>query len=400
MSQAGSSQKVKLLIGITLSEMGGAQRVVFEILRHLDEREFEVTLVTRPGGELIRWVQTLNGSRAQPIRITACPYLVRPIRPLLDVLTWLFLWKVMRKERFDVAHFHSSKMGILGRLAARAAGVPRVCFTVHGWGIHDYQASVTRWILTRIERLAATASTAIICVSRHDVDVAQRLRIAPMSKLIHIANGVDIPKSDEESQEAALYAPPDALTIGAVGRLAKPKRPDLLVRAAAELRRRDVPSFRVVFVGDGPMRPRLEELTGKLGLSEIIRFLGSREDASQLAHRFDLAVLCSEWEGLPLVVLEAMRAKKPVVATRVGGVEELIEDGLSGYLVPRRNMSALADALERLLKDANLREAMGEKGYTRSLAFSGATMAAAYRAIYRGEIGDLEMTGRGRLGHP
>ena len=126
-------------MGITLSEMGGAQKVVYDLISSLPEDRYDITLATYPGGELIQWIKDLETQGGKRVRIIGIPQLRREISPFYDISTFCKLYGLMKKERYDIAHFHSSKMGILGRLAAFMAGVPKIYFTVHGWGINEHQ---------------------------------------------------------------------------------------------------------------------------------------------------------------------------------------------------------------------------------------------------------------------
>ena len=162
--------KVKILMGITLSEMGGAQKVVYDLISSLPEDRYDITLATYPGGELIQWIKDLETQGGKRVRIIGIPQLRREISPFYDISTFCKLYGLMKKERYDIAHFHSSKMGILGRLAAFMAGVPKIYFTVHGWGINEYQPEWLQKMLGLAEKVAGRRCTMCLCVSHHHMD--------------------------------------------------------------------------------------------------------------------------------------------------------------------------------------------------------------------------------------
>lgn len=347
----------KVLLLVTLSDWGGAPHAVSLLAGYL-QREYDVTVACGAGGELVR---RLAGD---DVRIVSIPELARTPHPWRDLRAFLRLVRLMEREHFQIVHAHSTKAGLLGRLAARLAGVPVVLFTAHGWAFTDGRPWWTRWPLVLVERLGAALSTKIICVSHHDRDLAVRSRIAPSGRLVTIRNGADPERFGRRDGGRVRHA----LGIRAepvvtfVGRLAPQKDPVGLLEAFGALS-----GGTLMMVGEGPLREAVERRIRETHLKQRVILLDPRPDVAGLLAASDIFVLPSRWEGLPFVIIEAMMSGLPVVATRVGGVPELVEDGLTGVLVPPGDPKALEHALARLLSDPRLRRRMGAAGGAKAL---------------------------------
>lgn len=334
-----------------------------QILTHLDRRRFEPVLLTAGEG----WL-TLEARRLE-VRVHPLKHLVRPIRPLRDLLALVEILRVLRSERPDVLHLHSSKAGILGRLAGRLAGVPRVLFTAHGFSFHQRLSRPALAATVTLERMLAPLADAIVPVSRYDHDRALAFRLCAPERLVVVENGVDTRRFDGKERKKArelLGAADDRLLVGTVARFAFPKDHALLLRAVAPLLlERD--DLQLVLVGSGPGQGAAVELALSLSLGDRVAFLGDREDVPELLAGLDLFVLASRFEAMPMTVLEAMASGLPVVASRVGGVPELVEEGITGLTVPADDEVALREAIAGLLADAGRRTAMGEAGRRRAM---------------------------------
>ncbi|WP_243092671.1 glycosyltransferase family 4 protein [Thermus hydrothermalis] len=281
-------------------------------------------------------------------------HLVQPLRPVSD---WRGLGEVrelIRRVRPHLVHAHSSKAGFLGRLAAKSLGIKSI-FTAHGWAFTDGVSPARRALALTLERLAGRAGDLVLAVSERDRELALRYRVVPPERIRLVWNGVpDTPLRANPS-----HNPP---RIVMVGRFAPQKDHALLLRALAELR--DLP-WRLDLVGQGPLLPEVQALAERLGLEQRVRFLGKRLDVDRILADAQVFVLASNWEGLPLSVLEAMRAGLPVVASDVGGVREAVLEGRTGFLVPRGDVTLLRERLALLLQDPSLRVALGREGRKR-----------------------------------
>jgi glycosyltransferase involved in cell wall biosynthesis len=328
------ADRPRLLIVITLAEIGGAQTYVAALLPALVER-FDVTVAAYGPGPL-RETAERSGSAFVALR-----HLRRSVSPWRDTRALVELVRLMGRVQPDIVHLNSSKAGIVGRIAAAVARVPVCVFTVHGWSYAPYRGPL-RALYRLLERALAPLASTIVCVSDHDASAAN-------GRAVVIRNAVDLAAIPRAMPVAS------APSIVSVGRLKEPKDFPTLRRALESIERN---GWRAVVAGEGPQRADLEG--GPLEL------LGERDDVPELLAVSDVFVLSSRSEGLPMSVIEAMAAGLPVVASAVGGVPELVIDGETGVLVPPGDARALASALRRLLADPELRRQMGDAGRRRA----------------------------------
>ena len=289
------------------------------------------------------------------------------IRPLSDLRALVGLIGVVHRFRPHIVHTHTAKAGLLGRLAAVLGPGPRpiIVHTYHGHVLEGYFGRGTTAIYRFLERRLATVSDCLIGVSRATVDDLVRLGVADGERFRMIPIGLDLERFRQPDLEAAAAlrrecgAGEQDVLAACVGRLVPIKRVDLVLRAIAEARRQAAP-LRLVVAGDGERRGELEGLTARLGLRDVVTFLGYVLDSSSVAAAADIAILASDNEGTPVALIEAAAAGRPAVATAVGGVPEVVVPG-AGMLAPRGDYAALADALVRLARDAPLRTRMGAR---------------------------------------
>ena len=336
---------------------GGAERVARELLAALDPDRFDRTLfVSRPPapddptGEQIEADLRRRGVRVQ--------FLSRQFK--YDPFGWWPLLRLLRRERIDILHAHTFGHNAWATVLGRLAGVGVIVAHEHNWA---FAGRPLRPLVDR--RLIARGSDAIIVVS----DDARRKMIEveriPPTRLVVLANGVRaLPAGNGHAVRAELAIGSDDPVIGVVCVMRPEKAVDSLVRAAALLMS-DVPRLRVVVAGDGPERPAVQALARELGVADRVLLLGDRMDVPDILDALDVAVLCSDYEGIPLALLEYMDAARPIVATRVGGIPELIEDGVDGLLVAPRDPPALAEAILALLRDRERAAALGAQARER-----------------------------------
>ena len=334
---------------------GGAERAARDLLAELDPNRFERALFVS------RRPRDLAGERAVAAlrqRGIAVHFLRRRFR--YDPIAWWPLLRALRRERVDVLHAHSFGPNAWGSLIGRLAGVPVVIAHEHNWA---FTGSAIRPIIDR--ELIARFADAVLVVSeearRRMIEVEG---ISP-DRLMVRPNGIrPLPSGDGRNARADLGIGAEDPVIGTVCILRSEKALDVLLRAAAILAT-DFPGLRVLIVGDGPDRARVEAVTNQLGLEGHVLVTGHREDVPDLLAAMDVAVLSSDYEGSPLSILEFMDAGKPIVATRVGGIPEVIEDGLHGVLVPPRDEAALAAAVGGVLRDPDGAKEMGARARDR-----------------------------------
>jgi len=289
------------------------------------------------------------------------------------------LRRAIRRMGPDIVHTHSSKAGFLGRLAARAAGVPHIVHTPHGHVFEGYFSPVATRAFTVLERLAARWTDRIITLSDEEARDHLRRGVGRPDQFVTIPSGVELDVVSGASPTRLLAGGP---IVGAVARLAPVKGLQYLIDAAPEILRR-CPEARFLLVGDGEMRSVLQAQVHTLGLSDRIVFTGFREDIPALIAGMDVFVLPSINEGMGRVLVMAMALGKPIVATRVGGVAELLGDGEAGLLVPPRDPAALAEATTALLQDATRASPLAEAGRRRAPRYSAKAMLEALAKVYR-----------------
>jgi glycosyltransferase involved in cell wall biosynthesis len=347
-SSEPAQRRPRVLLLITLAEVGGAQSYVASLLPALTSR-FDV-LVAAHGMGPLREAAAPLGAPFIPLE-----HVRRRINPWRDLAGLVELVRLFRRERPDILHANSSKAGVLGRLAARVAGVPIRIFTVHGWAFSAYSGLKGRLYFWG-DRMVAPLTTVTICVSEGERSAGIAAGTCDPERTVVIPNAVDVsaaPRARHERREPRIVA---------VGRLKAPKDFLTLVRAVGALPE----GSETLIVGEGPDRPWLEQEIRSRGIQERVRLVGERHDVPELLADADIFVLSSASEGLPVSVLEAMAAGLPVVASRVGSVPELVVHGETGILVPPGDESALAAALSSLVADAAERRRLGEAGRARA----------------------------------
>lgn len=338
---------MRILYVITRAEIGGAQAHVLELLKGFRDHA-ELHLATGEEGPLC------EQARALGVSVHILPHLVQPLHPIKDCGAVGNIRSLISRVRPDLMHMHSSKAGLVGRVAARLSGVPAV-FTAHGFAFTEGVSQSRRIIAIISEWLAGRLGRQIIAVSDYDRRLALRYRIAPESRIVTIHNGVaDIP-----SDLLATIFDASPVRLVMVARFAPPKDYASLLKALAELRH--LP-WEVELIGDGPLLTATQTLASQLELMPRVVFRGRCGQVAERLARAQLFVLISNYEGLPISILEAMRAGLPVIASKVGGVSEAVVDGHTGFLIPRGDLVTLQQRLQLLLTDSSLRRCLGSAG--------------------------------------
>lgn len=348
---------------ITKLELGGAQQNTLFTVSHLDRKRYRPMLITGEPG-------LLDGEAYSLLRndFYRVPNLVREISLLKDVQAICDLTCLLRRLKPFIVHTHSSKAGIIGRLAARLAGVPIIIHSIHGFGFTRYQRPLHRWILIMAERLIGRLTTRFFAVSEANCQEGVARGLFQRERCSIIRSGVDLTVIrlmvvDTRAKKRQLGLDPDRPLVGMIAPMKHQKAP-LDFTGAAALIHTVRPDVGFVFIGDGELRPAVEADVSRLNLNESMHLLGWRRDALDILRCLDVLVLTSLWEGLPRVYVEARASGIPVVGTRVDGAEEIIRDGEHGYLVEAGDVSGIADRVLKLLDDANLRSAIGQRAAT------------------------------------
>ncbi|MBV9079688.1 MAG: glycosyltransferase, partial [Elusimicrobia bacterium] len=320
---------VKVVHLVTMLELGGAQGNTIYTVRHLDPSRFDAHLWCGPGGF---WDNDVRSDLARDGRLKFFSRLVRPVHPLFDFLVIFDLWRAFRAARPAVVHTHSSKAGIVGRIAARLAGVPVIVHTFHGFGFNDRQKPWTRSVFTALERLTARWSTALIFVSKSNQQTAAELRIGRPERYHLIRSGIPLESlrrtrltARREDVLRELGIPADAAVITTISAF-KPQKnlTDFLElgRRLAEKNSR----VHLLLLGDGEQRAELEEHAKRIGLDAHVHMPGWRRDAAAILAASNAFVLTSLWEGLPRALVEAMTLGVPSVCYETDGVRDLLNE--------------------------------------------------------------------------
>ena len=382
-----SGQMSRVLLAITKSELGGAQRYVAQLVRLLPRHGFEPVVACGGNGWL---VDRARAAGAQVIQVRGLSA-ARTFQGLSELRTLGELGRIIRDGIYDVVHGNSTRAGFLARLAAHRARVPVVVFTAHGFFFEERMNGFRRATYAAAERLAARWSDAIITVSEADRAAAVRAGLCPVEKLVTIRNGLDQDHLLRLRQDRAHAGRPvlasgesSSYLVGTLANLYPTKGLDHLVAAMADVQKVE-PSARLVVVGEGPERLRLEALVRVHGVEGSVTFLGRMADPWRVLSWVDLFVLSSTKEGLPFALIEAMAAGLPIVATRVGGIPEVLVDGRSALLVPPGDPGALSRGICRLLRTPQPATALGEEARHAFLrdGLTAEAMAAATADLYR-----------------
>lgn len=335
---------------ITKLELGGAQEVALHAVSHLDRSRYHPILVTGPGGFLTDEARRLSG-----VEVIVIPTLVREISPVNDCVALLRLIALFRRLRPTIVHTHSSKAGLLGRWAAWCARVPVVVHTIHGYGITPAQSRWLRSLLILLERVTGWMTSHWIAVAQADVRTGRAWKLFGDNVSV-VRPGIDpqpffapIEDGARRRLREEFGAGPEHELIGTVACLKPQKAPEDFV-AVAKLVCDVRPNARFVLVGDGELRPRVELLIRECGLAGRVQLAGWRRDVPAVMQALDAFLLTSHWEGLPRVLIEARTVGLPVVATRVGGAEEVVAGMDESRLCRAGDVAALAESVERLLE--------------------------------------------------
>lgn len=386
--------RIKVVHVITRLDKGGSAENTVLTLAGLDRARYELILVKGPSTEshmsdpeAAAVEKSLNNLRSLHVRLITIPTLVRRAAPLKDSLALAALIRLFRKERPQIVHTHTSKAGILGRWAARLSGCPHIVHTPHGhifWGYFD---RFTTFIFILLERLTARFTDCIITLTDQEKKDHRLMGIAPEEAFRTIHSGVDLNVFSKtfvnpDDMKRELGIPEEAFVIGTIGRLTPVKGQRYLVEAAREIIAA-YPNTEFVILGHGELLSELRERASALGIEKNILFPGWRPDAADVLTVFDIFVLPSLNEGMGKAIVEAMASGKPIVASRIGGIPDLIRDGQNGILVPPADAGALARAVIRLRKDGQMRARIARAGKRDAADFGTAKMIEKIDLLYR-----------------
>ena len=381
--------KVRVLHIITRLIIGGAQENTLWTVKGLMRLDrYDVKLISGPPlgleGSLV------EEAKKDGVHLIIFPQLRRAISPFLDVMSLLKLYRFIKKERIQIVHTHSSKAGILGRLAAKLARVPVIIHTIHGLPFHPYQNRALNWLYRKLERLAGSWTTKIITVSDAMLEGASSAGVAPKEKFITIYSGIETGKfvdlkCDVRAIKARFGIPVNAPVVGKIARLFPLKGHEYLMQAAP-LIVKEFPDVRFLLIGDGILKEGLRNEAKRLGILDNFVFAGLilPDDIPPLIYAMDVLVHTSLREGLARAIPQALLCAKPVVTFDIDGAREVVKDGRTGYIVLPKDTKALAEKVISLLKDRTKSSQFGEEGKRIAAPLFGVdTMVERIDALYR-----------------
>lgn len=342
---------MKVLYIITkANEIGGAQIHLRDLAVKLHSEGHVVDVIVGETGLLVEQLKRYG------IKVHILSNIVREISLSKDIRAVFQIRALIKKIAPDIIGLHSSKAGILGRIAAWGLSIP-IVFTVHGWAFANGVEESRRKIYIFIEKLLAPLVDKIITVSEQDKELALKYGVASNDKQVVIHNGMPDLALNTKTKNGD-----DTISIISVARFSDQKDHDTLLEAMSMI---TSVNWELLLIGKGPNENIIRNKVKVLKLDSRVSFLGERDDVDKLLHESDLFVLSTNWEGLPLSIIEAMRSALPVIATDVGGVSELIENGCSGYLVPHKNVDELRNIIQYVLANPESRIKVGQQARAR-----------------------------------
>ena len=391
---------IKVCHIITKLELGGAQQNTLYTIRHLNREHFTPLLITGSEGILIE-----EAERVTDVRKYYLSHFVREIRPSHDFIACYKIWRILRQEiRKDphipvIVHTHSSKAGIVGRWAAKFAGVSEIIHSIHGFGFHRDQSLFQRWLFIILEWLTSKITTHFIAVSSANIATGIHFTLFSPDQVSLIRSGIDIARFQQFAKQIhpdyqrhreemlhELHIPQHMPIVGMVACF-KPQKAPLDFVQAIKIVSEAFPDVYAIMVGDGILRPQIEDLISRYQLEHHISLLGWRNDIPKILPLLHLLVLTSRWEGLPRVCPQAMAAGLPIVATQVDGTPEAVHDGVNGFLLQPGDIEGIAEKILYLLNHPEVAEQMGQQGKQDVLEFDIHRMVQQQEELYQSLVG-------------
>ena len=356
----GQDKKIKILYVITKSNWGGAQKYVYELATNLPRDKFDVAVILGGDGILLQKL------RDQNIRIVNLENLERDINIFKEFAALIALIKIFRKEKPSIIHLNSSKIGGLGALAGRIYNLlnklepksyklkAKLIFTAHGFAFNEDRPWLVKAVLFLLNYVTIILSHKTVTINRKEFGQVSKLPFVKKKlELIYIGIS-ESPKIVPTKKDTLHYA---QIVVGTISELTKNKGLEYAIEAIARLKNQNV-TFSII--GEGEERKNLEQLIKEKGVEDRIKLLGFKDGASMYLNLFDIFILTSVKEGLPYSILEAGLARLPVIASDVGGIGEIIENGKSGILVESKNVEEIVTALTSFIDNPEKRKGLGE----------------------------------------
>lgn len=348
--------KIKVAVIITKLELGGAQKVAISICEKIDKTKFEPFLICGCGG-------ILDEETKNQIRVIFVKDLVREINPIKDLKALYSIYKILKQEKPDIVHTHSSKAGIVGRFAARMCGIKNIIHTIHGFSFNDTQSFLKKNLFISLEKLGAKISKYLIPVSVENTTKGLQNNIGTKEQYHYIRLGVDIENfkhfKDTPTLKKELDIDEKDFLVTTIGPFKPQKNLPDFIKTANEISKNNK-NFKFVIVGDGTLRNEFEKLITDYNISQNIFLIGWRRDISNILHSSDFFVMTSLWEGLPISTIEALSCGLIPIVNDVDGQREIIKDGYNGFLIKPHDIKSIEEKILLLAKNSNLKNEMSE----------------------------------------
>ena len=351
--------KIKILHVITHLPIGGAQDNTLYTVELLDKEKYDISLCCNLDGELVE-----RAKKIEAVKLFDIPFLCREVSPYRDIRAFLSLYKLFKKEDFTIIHTHSSKAGLLARLAAVLNKTPIVIHTIHGFAFNDFMNMFKKNFFIYVEKLLAKWTDVLITVSNLNKKKIIDLNITHENKIKNIYSGIDLnlftnKRNNDFRKELNLEN--NHILLGSVGRLSDQKDPITMIEAFGIISK-PFPNAHLALVGDGELKGKILEKIHQLKLDGKVHLTGNKNNPWSVYHSMDLFIMSSIYEGLGRSITEALSCGVPVVCTDVEGVPEIVRDNITGILVPPKEANKLADGIIRTLNDMETAKKMAEEG--------------------------------------
>ena len=346
--------KIKIAVIITKLELGGAQKVAISICEKLDKTKFETVLICGCGG-------ILDEETKNKIRVIFVKELIREINPIKDLKALYLICKILKQEKPDIIHTHSSKAGIVGRLAAKMCGIKNIVHTIHGFSFNNTQKFLKKNLFISLEKLGAKISKYLIPVSTENITKGLNNHIGKREQYKYIRLGVDIDNFKSfngiPSLKKELNIDKNDILVTTIGPFKPQKNLPDFIKIAKDISEKRK-QFKFVMVGDGTLRPQFEKLIKEYNISNNIFLIGWIRDISNILNSSDIFVMTSLWEGLPISTIEAMCCGLSPIVNDVDGQREIIKNEINGFLIKPYDIKSCEEKIILLTNDKKLREQM------------------------------------------
>jgi glycosyltransferase involved in cell wall biosynthesis len=377
-------KKIKVCIIITKLELGGAQKVATDLCQKLDKTKFETFMICGLGG-------ILDDETANKIKVYFVKDLIRELNPIKDFKAGLEIYKILKKEKPDIVHTHSSKAGILGRLTTFTTGIKNIIHTIHGFPFNDTQSFFKKNLYITLEKFCAKISKIIIPVSTENIKKGLSYNIGKEIQYRYIRPGIDVESfknfKNIPSLKKELNLKDNNIIVSTIGPFKPQKNLTDFINVANIIVTKNS-NYKFIITGDGVERKKLGNLIEKYNIKNNVYLLGWRRDISNILNSSDFFVMTSLWEGLPISTIEAMSCGLVPIVNDVDGQREIIKNGENGFLIKPYDIKETADKILFLASNPKIKSEMGLKAkQTIDETFSIDHMIKQHENVY------LELTG-------